>query len=152
MSHTAQSRTFTMRRLIVAIVAGFSLAGLPAIANSLVERMNEFEAANPMPDPAPPPFNDPKDLPDWISRCTSAQAAYNRWEVAQFEYGIQKFNAFRKAGARNEYYSQAEQTNSPAATCGCLAEKRSTALSSMSAETADSLISSQYQRFRRLWG
>ena len=141
-----------MIRLIAVIIAGYGLAGLPAMANSLIERMNEFEAANPMPDPAPHPFNDPKDLPDWISRCTSAQAAYNRWEVAQFEYGIQKFNAFRKAGARNEYYSQAEQTNSPSATCGCLAEKRATALSAMSAEAADSLISSQYQRCRRLGG
>ena len=138
-----------MIRLITLLTTGCLAIALPAMANTLEDRMKEFEANNPMPDPAPFPFNDPKEIPSWIDQCIADQGRFNRWDLARFEYGIERFNVYRKAGARNAFLGAAEQTNPPAATCACLAEKRATALAAMSLESADSLIAIQYQRCRR---
>lgn len=131
------------------LLAATFLAGTASFAASLQERMNEYESKNPMPDPAPHPFSDMSQAPEWIQRCTLAQAAYNRWDAERFEYGIKGRSVFFQAGARNSYAEQIAKTNSPSATCGCLAQSRIRALNEMSIEAADSLINYQYEQCRR---
>jgi hypothetical protein len=140
---------FVKSAFTLALIA-LSLGLAPAQSKSLEQRIKEFEASNPMPDPAPVPFTGLSEIGTWTSACVSHQEAFNRWELLRLDYLVKGRNVFYRKVAERAFADQLAMTNTPTATCSCLALKRAQALQVMDSKEADALIDGQYQSCRRV--